>query len=1121
MQQMNRRRLGVGERVASCRLRARVRSGEAMRRMMRSAAGVVVVVAASQAVAASADAALPSADARAAAPLIVSPGADAVVRRSPVRVVVRVRAGATRTRVRLDRRDVTVRFRAEGGRLVGRLALRNGLRYGHNKLVVVSKRSGEAEVVRARSFFLVRRNDRFVRLALRRSDPRRAQIDIVSGAPLIELRRRERTVRAWLNGRAVTKAIIAPDGARRTLSLSATHGLRFGVNRLRVLVTEPRDGRYALVERRFVVRRDGPLAAAGWDRAGQPGVRVRVGGRAKAARGGRLRYRWALVRRPRGSRARLAARRKARPLLVPDRPGRYVLRQHVSERRRAGASASLVGSSSADDVLVVANPPSGLFTLSANAFPVDPRGIQIGDGVAGNTFYAHPGPGGTIQWLTLDRGTLEPTGSGNTWCCGDGDNSLASLADTLSPPSLDQFVILTIPPDRQTLTPDQFDAFNDVLDTIGVDPISDATFADLNQQITIVGVPGGGKGSGWIMRRSTATVPPPGSNTLPTQGWLMIDGQKTAQQMLRFRFQPERLPFDTSSPHSPTVANTVNIAGQYVSASGPPGDPAFQVVEVDPRDLSIVDNQTYAIGDQFAVQSLDQMAGFINAAREHQNYVAVQSIGSVGPNAATADHWSHVTEALVAMGANPHLFNIGGSGYAFFGGPPLTREEVIQSSSNTVVNPTSSPPTHDTGALTGRLRMRPDGLLAPTLGPSGSPRSSASLYDVILRPATPWPHTAASDPEAPAYAAAMHYLTCNLGAFSDYIPDLRTAYLVNPGLPPDHIADLKGIPYPGDNWTCPPGTPGRTSSEPSFTREQFSDLQQELQTEFEDIADATKFIGIFQDALQYSGDKQGRDVQSIGEAINSSVDPPNDDVVSSVLFLFESIAEVGQLFDVTGEGVSAGVGLLASIYDLGSSIASSNGMPVSQDITATADDLGHEAETNVANAEEALNSILAVAVSDYGRLTAIEDLYKQSTATADDLETHLTAGASRYFVSELSPLEYSPYSMRYENPTAAPPPSSNCNLVSGLYNFPGAPEGAWVPFLRHPVSASFDGWETRIVSDVGVLYYYYLPDSVTTPMFNSPYQGSDNGPGWGVEKTTWFWEQGDAQGDNAATCSGP
>jgi hypothetical protein len=53
-----------------------------------------------------------------AAPSIASPRADAVITGSPVRVV--VRAPARGTRVRVSDRDVTARFRARGGRLVGR-----------------------------------------------------------------------------------------------------------------------------------------------------------------------------------------------------------------------------------------------------------------------------------------------------------------------------------------------------------------------------------------------------------------------------------------------------------------------------------------------------------------------------------------------------------------------------------------------------------------------------------------------------------------------------------------------------------------------------------------------------------------------------------------------------------------------------------------------------------------------------------------------------------------------------------------------------------------------------------------------------------------------------------------
>jgi hypothetical protein len=202
-------------------------------------------------------------------------------------------------------------------------------------------------------------------------------------------------------------------------------------------------------------------------------------------------------------------------------------------------------------------------------------------------------------------------------------------------------------------------------------------------------------------------------------------------------------------------------------------------------------------------------------------------------------------------------------------------------------------------------------------------------------------------------------------------------------------------------------------------------------------------------------------------------------------------------------------------------------MPVSEQISTTADNLAAAASANVTVVDDALDSLLLAAISDYGRLKAIESLATNSTATATDLETHLTAAANRYFVSELSPLEYSPYSLRYVPAPSAPAPGDSCNLVGGLYNFGGnspAPTGAWTRFLRRPVipfQQGGTGWETRIVSYVGAFYYYYLPDSIVTPLFNYPSVGSKYGNGWGAEKTTWFWEQGDAQGDNAGTCSGP
>ena len=244
----------------------------------------------------------------AAAPVILTPSGDAVFTRPQVRVVVRAPAGASRTRVRLGDRDVTARFRAEGGRLVGRLAPRDGLRYGRNELVVVAHRVGKAEV-RAGPLVLPRTPHEPLRPreaappeARARADRRRLGPPARAGCGGGQRgsARPAQRARGDQGGPAAT-------GARHKFSLSATHGLRYGVNRLRVFVAEPQQGRYASVKRRSVVRRIRPLAAAGRDRGARPRARVRVGGRGKAARGGRLRYRWRLVRRPEGSRALIGA----------------------------------------------------------------------------------------------------------------------------------------------------------------------------------------------------------------------------------------------------------------------------------------------------------------------------------------------------------------------------------------------------------------------------------------------------------------------------------------------------------------------------------------------------------------------------------------------------------------------------------------------------------------------------------------------------------------------------------------------------------------------------------------------------------------------------------------------
>lgn len=61
---------------------------------------------------------------------------------------------------------------------------------------------------------------------------------------------------------------------------------------------------------------------------------------------------------------------------------------------------------------------------------------------------------------------------------------------------------------------------------------------------------------------------------------------------LNMRFQPVRIPFETRASASQTT-NIMQIAGKSVTSSIPVGNSGFQVVQIDPFDLSVVASNAY------------------------------------------------------------------------------------------------------------------------------------------------------------------------------------------------------------------------------------------------------------------------------------------------------------------------------------------------------------------------------------------------------------------------------------------------------------------------------------------------------------------------------------------------
>ncbi len=218
--------------------------------------------------------------------------------------------------------------------------------------------------------------------------------------------------RAYLNGRDVTAALgyVAPGG--RSIVISRTNGVRFGRNRLVVRVRYP-SGQRTIV-RAFSVSRRRPLAAAGPDvRVLGPG-RVRLSGaRSLAARGGSLRYRWTIVRKPAGSRARLIGATSPRPWLLTDRTGTYML--HLLVRERTRGSGAAVSAPSVDLVQVqqsAAGTKQGIF-VAAEGLTASAGKLRVSGGPFAGSYAVGAGASAPDVAIFFDRATMEPLPSGH------------------------------------------------------------------------------------------------------------------------------------------------------------------------------------------------------------------------------------------------------------------------------------------------------------------------------------------------------------------------------------------------------------------------------------------------------------------------------------------------------------------------------------------------------------------------------------------------------------------------------------------------------------------------------------------------------------------------------------
>jgi hypothetical protein len=1022
------------------------------------------------------------------------------------RLSLRLPAGATQLRVELNGRNATGRVRGVGGVRWLDVGRRSGVRAGRNHVSATVVRSG-GRLVDARSFYWLRRarGGGSYTVKLRRRDRSGVVVRIASGPPRLGNAaaasvfrrslghvRRRRVLRAWLNGRRVETALDSSLRSTWTGSLSASHGLRRGVNRVRVFVAEPERGLYRIIVRRIRIGSGAALPGAGRDRRTRVGVRVRLDGTASRPSSARRRlsFRWRIVGRPRGSKARLRNPHAVRPSLQPDRPGRYRVRLALTERAadaRGRAVASQTPTTSATTTITV-NP--GAVFLPFTTYLFDNASQRWGVSIGG-TEYLNPAPGSRgMQVLVLDRDSGEvqdncAVSSAPGPGCSLSLESVGDLFNTVKGLGLGQLVILVNPPNQNApVASKDVGTFNKVLSTLGVPSTPTSMLTNPGQVLSIIGVPRSNAGSGWYI--------PGGHN-----GWLSPDTTG------KISFAPRRPSFDSSSA-SASGTNTMDIDGRQISATAPSGT-GWQVVQIDPLSFGVVANQGFGAQDPALVSRLQSLAA-------SNSIVAIKNIGG-----AATDPNGQIGQALIALGASPDALEGPTYDYSLLGGRQLIPADVVEASTSVVVDPTRSPQVTAGGRITGRLLpAHAGGALAPSAQnfPGSFGQVNDQLYDIVHQPPTPWPYTQGGQfptqfdtvnqqncpppgSNADHYAAALAYIAgpngINLPAYSS---NLRTAYVeLDQETWADEHATLSSMGYPQ----------GQSSN---FTEAEFCNLKFELLREFEWLDDIKSLLDSYASPYDREQGQYKVNLSAVSSAIQNSLKPNGK--ASIPWDLFEGLAEALNLasFFPADPIMGAALDSVQTAYDLASTFATSNNSPVADRFKSEVKSLGDDSATLYAQTSAALDNLRDIIINDYGRLSALGKVANNpgwvlDSNSIDQATTKLGTAASRWYTSALMPIVYPGWLI--EGPNNAT--TENCSFTFGppdsswLVSFYGLAANAQLTVYRGggPIGAKILALGRGDPTDISPFASFDLPPSSLVDPFFVP--ATQNGLGFFKD---WF-----------------
>ena len=227
--------------------------------------------------------------------------------------------------------------------------------------------------------------------------------------------------------------------------------------------------------------------------------------------------------------------------------------------------------------------------------------------------------------------------------------------------------------------------------------------------------------------------------------------------------------------------------------------------------------------------------------------------------------------------------------------------------------------------------------------------------------------------------------------------DLRVAYVErDQGTWSDQKTDLAGLAFEDGN---------------GFTEPEFCNLKAQLQREFDWLDNVKTMFDAYKVPYDRSTAPDEVNLQSIGTAIEKSIEAHSGD--SAFWAAFSVISEIfnAASFFPEESAIGALVDSVGSAYDLSSEFANSGGSPVADEFQSKVDDLSSQAASLYANVAAGLDNTRDIVINDYGRLSMLGPVsnappWLPASEQIEGFTTVLENSAKSWFVQQLLPIEY-------------------------------------------------------------------------------------------------------------------